>query len=92
MEAQTKGFSRKVRPLLNADLSYRTLHLRLASETEAKSREQEFMRAKLAAAWLGVQQGILPSYKLGRHRLFRKGELLTVLGADRTAGRNEILR
>ena len=59
------------------------------------------MGAREAAAWLGVplrslhqyvQQGLLPSYKLGRHRLFRKEELLATLGANRTATRNEILR
>ena len=52
------------------------------------------MRAKEAAVWLGVplrslhhyvRQGLLPSYKLGRHRLFRKAELLSALDADRTA-------
>ena len=59
------------------------------------------MGAREAAAWLGVplrslyqyvQQGLLPSYKLGRHRLFRKEELLAALGANRMASRNEILR
>jgi excisionase family DNA binding protein len=62
---------------------------------------REFLRAREAAIWLGVplrslhqyvQQGLLPSYKLGRHRLFRKGELLSALGADRTPSRSEILR
>jgi excisionase family DNA binding protein len=84
----------------NALSAYGELQRSIASE-KAKVANQEFMRAREAAIWLGiplrslhqyVQQGLLPSYKLGRHRLFRKGELLTVLGADRTAGRNEILR
>ncbi len=53
------------------------------------------------AQWLGipersmqqyVQMGLLPSYKLGKHRLFRKNELLEDLGATRRATRAEILR
>jgi excisionase family DNA binding protein len=84
----------------NAASSYDTLRFRIASETE-NSGNREFLRAREAAIWLGVplrslhqyvQQGLLPSYKLGRHRLFRKGELLSSLGADRTASRSEILR
>lgn len=39
-----------------------------------------------------VQMGLLPSYKLGKHRLFRKNELLEDLGATRRATRAEILR
>jgi excisionase family DNA binding protein len=39
-----------------------------------------------------VQMGLLPSYKLGKHRLFRKNELLKALGATRRATRAEILR
>ena len=85
----------------NAVLAYGGLQQSIASEKEAKVANQEFMRSKEAAAWLGVplrslhqyvQQGLLPSYKLGRHRLFRKGELLSALAADRSASRNEILR
>ena len=85
----------------NAASVYRILQSRVDSESESKADNQEFMRAKEAAAWLGVplrslhqyvQQGLVPSYKLGRHRLFRKGELLSALGADRTATRSEILR
>lgn len=65
------------------------------------NKDQEFIDAKQAAMWLGVplrslhqyvQKGLLPSYKLGRHRLFRKIELLSALEADRIASRNEILR
>jgi excisionase family DNA binding protein len=86
---------------LDADTGYRNLQLRIASEKEAEAANQEFMRAKEAAAWLGVplrslhqyiQQGLLPSYKLGRHRLFRKAELLAALGAHRLAARSAILR
>ena len=84
----------------NTAASYDALQLRIATETE-KPGNREFLRAKEAAIWLGVplrslhqyvQQGLLPSYKLGRHRLFRKKELLSALGADRTASRSEILR
>jgi excisionase family DNA binding protein len=80
--------------------SYDTLRFRIASDTENPGN-REFLRAREAAFWLGVplrslhqyvQQGLLPSYKLGRHRLFRKAELLSALNADRTATRSEILR
>jgi excisionase family DNA binding protein len=72
----------------------------IPSEAQAKAC-QEFMDAKKAAAWLGVplrslrlyvQQGLLPSYKLGRHRLFRKEELLRALDAHRLTIWSEILR
>jgi excisionase family DNA binding protein len=84
----------------NTASSYDALRFRIASETE-KLGNREFLRAREAAVWLGVplrslhqyvQQGLLPSYKLGRHRLFRKGELLFALGADRTVSRSEVLR
>jgi excisionase family DNA binding protein len=61
----------------------------------------EFINTHAAAAWLGisrrsmqryVQSGILPSYKLGKQRLFRRSELLEALGASRKATRAEILR
>ena len=80
--------------------SYGALRFRIASETENPGN-REFLRAREAAIWLGVplrslhhyvRQGLLPSYKLGRHRLFRKAELLSALDADRTATRREILR
>lgn len=60
-----------------------------------------FIDAKEAAAFLGiplrslyqyVQKGLLPSYKLGRHLLFRRPELLTALRATKKATRDEILR
>jgi len=63
--------------------------------------QSEFINTKAAAQWLGipersmqqyVQMGLLPSYKLGKHRLFRKNELLEALGATRRATRAEILR
>ncbi len=62
--------------------------------------KSEFIDAKAAAVWLGVplrsfhqyvQKGFLPSYKLGRHRLFRKKELLAALSFNRTASRDEVL-
>ena len=86
---------------LDANSAYRKLRLRIASKSAENPGDREFLRAKEAAIWLGVplrslhqyvQQGLLPSYKLGRHRLFRKRELLSALGADRTASRSEILR
>jgi len=61
----------------------------------------EFINSKMAAQWLGipersmqqyVQMGLLPSYKLGKHRLFRGNELLEAIGANRMATRAEILR
>lgn len=63
--------------------------------------DQGFIGARQAAAWLGipvrslhqyVQRGLLPSYKLGRHRLFRREEILTCLQTTRLASRSEILR
>ena len=63
--------------------------------------DEGFMGAKAAAAWLGiplrsfnqyVQQGLLPCYKLGRHRLFRRLELLSALQGTAKATRDEILR
>jgi excisionase family DNA binding protein len=86
---------------LDADTGYRNLQLRIASESANDAGNREFLRAKEAAIWLGVplrslhqyvQQGLLPSYKLGRHRLFRKGELLAALGAHRLTARSAILR
>ena len=59
------------------------------------------MSAKVAAAFLGiplrslyfyVQQGLLPSFKLGRHRLFRRDDLLRALNATKSASWDEILR
>jgi excisionase family DNA binding protein len=82
------------------DSAYRNVQLRIASERENPGN-REFLRAREVAIWLDVplrslhqyvQQGLLPSYKLGRHRLFRKGELLSALGGDRTSSRSEILR
>ena len=61
----------------------------------------EFIDSNTAAAWLGlplrsfhqyVQTGLLPCYKIGRHKLFRRSELLDALGATRMATRDEILR
>jgi excisionase family DNA binding protein len=84
----------------NTASSYDALQLRIATETQ-KPGNREFLRAKEAAVWLGiplrslhqyVQQGLLPSYKLGRHRLFRRQELLEALDSSRVASRAEILR
>lgn len=80
---------------------------RYADTMEAARKEmhafddQGFMGAKEAAAFLGiplrslyqyVRQGLLPSYKLGRHRLFRRLELLNTLRGAARATRDEILR
>ena len=63
--------------------------------------ESEFINSKMAAIWLGipvrslqryVQMGLLPSYKLGKHRLFRRKELLDAVGANRRASFTEFLR
>ena len=92
-EASTTSF--------DADSAYRSLQLRIASKSAGNTGNQEFLCAREAATWLGVpvrslhqyvQQGLLPSYKLGRHRLFRRQELLEALGASRVASRAEILR
>ncbi len=65
------------------------------------ANEDGFIGAKEAAAWLGiplrsfnqyVQRKLLPSYKLGRHRLFRKSQLVEALGASFTATRSAIFR
>ena len=59
------------------------------------------MSTKDAAAFLGIpvrhlylyiQQGLVPSFKLGRHRLFRKNELLNALRTMRITISAEILR
>jgi excisionase family DNA binding protein len=65
------------------------------------SENAEFIQIREAAEWLGVpfsslreyvSRGLLPSYKLGRHRLFRKGELLEALRAATKSTLDEILR
>ena len=61
----------------------------------------EFIQIREAAVWLGVplsslreyvSRGLLPSYKLGRHRLFRKREVLEALRADDRSSLDLILR
>lgn len=73
---------------------------RKESEPAISMQAHEFIDAKAAAIWLGiplrsfhqyVKKGELPSYKLGRHRLFRRKELLAALSSSRTASRNEVL-
>lgn len=72
-----------------------------AGRNEISADDDGFIGAKEAAAWLGVplrslnqyaQQGLLPSYKLGRHRLFRKAQLLEALGVTFKATRSAIFR
>ena len=61
----------------------------------------EFIQIREAAEWLGVpfsslrqyvSCGLLPSYKLGRHRLFRKHELLEAMRQATRASLDQILR
>jgi excisionase family DNA binding protein len=85
------------------DLAHRALSENLKpgeSEPSPSVPTSEFIDARAAAFWLGiplrsfhqyVQKGFLPSYKLGRHRLFRKKELLAALSINRTASRDEVL-
>jgi excisionase family DNA binding protein len=66
-----------------------------------ESENAEFIDIREAAKWLGVpfsslreyvSRGLLPSYKLGRHRLFRKRELLEALRETTKATMDQILR
>lgn len=61
----------------------------------------EFLQLREVATWLGVPlssmreyvaRGLLPSYKLGRHRLFRKQEVLEALRDTSNATLDQILR
>ena len=72
-----------------------------ARNEKSPAPDHGFVDAKEAAAFLGiplrslhqyVRQGLLPSYKLGRHRLFRRFELLHALQSKNRATRDEILR
>lgn len=63
--------------------------------------KSEFIQIREAAEWLGVpfsslreyvSRGLLPSYKLGRHRLFRKHELLEALRETGKATLDQVLR
>lgn len=65
------------------------------------SEKSEFIEIREAAEWLGVPfsslrkyvaRGLLPSYKLGRHRLFRKPELLEALRQTTNATLDQVLR
>ena len=67
----------------------------------SESENAEFIDIREAAKWLGVpfsslreyvSRGLLPSYKLGRHRLFRKRELLEALRETTKATLDEILK
>ena len=60
----------------------------------------EFIKIREAAEWLGVpfsslreyvSRGLLPSYKLGRHRLFRKRELLDAIRESTQAAIDKVL-
>ncbi|MBN8712223.1 MAG: helix-turn-helix domain-containing protein [Verrucomicrobia bacterium] len=71
------------------------------ARNEIPGADDGFIKAKEAAEWLGiplrsfnqyVQRKLLPSYKLGRHRLFRKSQLVEALGANFIASRNAIFR
>jgi len=63
--------------------------------------EPAFIHTDPAARLLGipkrtfldyVARGIVPSYKLGRHRLFRKSELLECMNHFRQAAIGEVLK
>jgi excisionase family DNA binding protein len=65
------------------------------------SENAEFIQIREAAEWLGVpfsslreyvSRGLLPSYKLGRHRLFRKRVVLDALRQSTKASLDELLR
>ena len=67
----------------------------------APSEKSEFIQIREAAEWLGVpfsslreyvSRGLLPSYKLGRHRLFRKNELLEALRETGKTTLDRVLR
>jgi len=67
----------------------------------APPEKSEFIEIREAAEWLGVPfsslrkyvaRGLLPSYKIGRHRLFRKHELLEAIRETTKATLDEILR
>lgn len=68
---------------------------------KASPDDNGFVDAREAATFLGiplrslhqyVRQGLVPSYKLGRHRLFRRFELVHALQSTNKATRDEILR
>ncbi len=65
------------------------------------SQNAEFIQIREAAEWLGVPfsslrkyvaKGLLPSYKLGRHRLFRKHEVVEALRQTTQATLDDILK
>lgn len=65
------------------------------------SENAEFIQIREAADWLGVpfsslrqyvSRGLLPSYKLGRHRLFRKRELIEAIRQSTKATLDEVLK
>lgn len=68
---------------------------------KAISENAEFIQIREAADWLGVpfsslrqyvSRGMLPSYKLGRHRLFRKRELIEAIRQSTKATLDEVLK
>jgi len=68
---------------------------------KSPSENAEFIEIREASEWLGVpfsslrqyvSRGLLPSYKLGRHRLFRKRELLEAIRQSTKATLDEVLR
>ncbi|MDD5198401.1 MAG: helix-turn-helix domain-containing protein [Terrimicrobiaceae bacterium] len=92
-------FNDKPAPLLSAAHASRLA--KSSPEPLPSPENREFINAKQAAEWLGiplrslnlyVQRGILPSYKLGRHRLFRRNELRSAITGSRLATRADILR
>ena len=39
-----------------------------------------------------VEQGVIPCYKIGRHKLFKKDEIIAAIQSHRVATVNEVLR
>ena len=39
-----------------------------------------------------VEQGVIPHYRIGRHRLFKKDELIAAIMANRVGTNNEVLQ
>lgn len=80
----------------------RTPRLDRMNSTNSKSTvvNPEFLRASTMAGIVGVPvrsfhlyaaQGLIPSFKLGKHRLFRKAEVFAALEKLRTASVQEVL-
>jgi excisionase family DNA binding protein len=72
----------------------------MTSSPASNRQGREFFHAQEIARWCGlprtsfdlyVAKGWIPSVKIGRHRLFRKAEIIAALEKLRTASTQEIL-